>query len=250
MLQPSHLGHAWASTPLRWVTATGVTVMFTLAARVLRGVTNSGAVAGAIACLLLFLGAGPSAFVALVVLFALTWLSTWLGYGRKRELGLAERREGRNGWQVLANLGAAAVASLFYAVVGNKAWLVATAAVLAEAAADTVASEVGQTYGRDAILITTGQSVPSGTDGGITWVGTLSGVAAALILATVAAFCGLVPRAQFWIPAASGIAGAFVDSLLGATLQRRKWMDNETVNLWSTVISAILAYALVAELKG
>ena len=94
----------------------------------------------------------------------MTWLSTRLGYRRKRDLGLAERREGRNGWQVSANLGVAALSSLLYAVTGNQPWLVAAAAALAEAATDTVASEVGQTRGQNAILITTGESVPSGTD--------------------------------------------------------------------------------------
>ncbi len=239
-----YLSHAWASSPLRWLSAVGVTLLFALAARILRGVATSGAMAGALLCLLLFIGAGPSGFVVLAVLFALTWVSTRRGYPRKRELGIAERREGRNGWQVLANLGAAALASLLYAIGGKQAWLVAAAAALVEAAADTVASEVGQTYGAEAILITTGRSVPAGTDGGITWVGTLSGMAAALILTAVAVAGGIVPQAQFWIPAAVGVAGMFVDSLLGATLQRRGWINNEAVNLCGTLIAAALGCVL------
>ncbi len=243
-MQTPYLSHAWAASPLRWLSAGGVTLLFALAARILRGVTTSGAMAGGLACLLLFLGAGPGAFVVLAVLFAVTWVSTRLGYPRKRELGIAERHEGRTGWQVLANLGAAAIASLLYAVRGEQAWLVASAAALVEAATDTVASEVGQTYGARAILITTGRAVPAGTDGGITWIGTLSGIAAALILTAVAVWGGMVPQAQFWIPAAAGVAGMFVDSLLGATVQRRGWISNEAVNLCSTVIAAAVACML------
>jgi uncharacterized protein (TIGR00297 family) len=243
MLTP-FLAHAWASSPLQWMTAAGVTLLFAVAARVLRGVNNSGAAAGALACLLLFLGGGPSAFAALAVLFAMTWLSTRLGYAQKHDLGVAEPREGRNGWQVLANLGAAALSSLLYATSGNRAWLVATAAALAEAATDTVASEVGQTHGQNAILITTGESVPSGTDGGITQIGTLSGIAAGLVVVAVAVLSGMVSRAQFWIPASAGVIGMLVDSVLGATVQRRGWMNNEAVNLWSTLIAAGLAFLL------
>ncbi len=239
-----YLPYAWASSSTRLVTAAVVTLAFAMGARFLRGVNDSGAAAGGAACLLLFIGAGPAAFLALAVLFAMTWLSTRLGCRSKRELGLAEHTEGRHEWQVLANLGAAALASLLYALGGDRAWLVATAATLAEAATDTVASEVGQTYGRDAILITTGQSVPSGTDGGITLVGTLSGIAAALILTAVAVLGGIAPRAQFWIPAATGIAGMFLDSVLGATLQKKGWINNETVNFGSTLVTAALAYAL------
>src|SRR5215467_5245795 len=167
MLTPL-LEHAWASSPLRWATAVGVTMAFALAARLMRGVNTSGAVAGGVACLLLFLGAGPAAFAALAVLFLMTWLSTRLGYRRKRDLGLAEHREGRNGWQVSANLGVSGITALLYAIGGNRAWLFAALAALSEAATDTVASEIGQSRGQNAILITTWKPVPSGTDGGLT----------------------------------------------------------------------------------
>lgn len=244
-----YLTHAWASSPARWAVATAVTVAFAVAARAVRGVSNSGAAAGGLACLLLFLGAGPAAFVTLAVLFAMTWLSTRLGYGRKRELGVAERSEGRNGWQVSANLAVAGTSSLLYGLSGNHAWLVATAAALAEAATDTVASEIGQTRSQNAILITTGESVPSGTDGGITPIGTLCGIAAGLVIVAVAVLGGMVGRGQFWIPASAGVAGMFVDSVLGATLQRRGWMNNEAVNLWGTLASAAMAYALVVHAR-
>jgi len=36
-----------------------------------------------------------------------------------------------------------------------------------------------------------------------------------------------------------------LDSLLGATLQRRNWIDNQTVNLISTLAAAALAYAVL-----
>ncbi len=135
----------------------------------------------------------------------MTWVSTRLGYRRKLALGLAERREGRNAWQVLANLAVAALGSVVFSATGNRVWLVASVAALAEAATDTVASEIGQYRGSDARLITTGERVPAGTDGGITIPGTIAGLAAGLAMAAVATVGGMVLPSQLWIPVASRI---------------------------------------------
>jgi uncharacterized protein (TIGR00297 family) len=240
----SFLGYGWASSPERLAIAAAMTLGFAVLARALRGVNRSGAVAGGLACFLLFAGAGPAAFAALAVLFLMTWMSTRLGYGRKLALGLAERREGRNAWQILANLAVAALGSVVYSATGNRVWLIAALAALAEAATDTVASEIGQYTGPYARLITTWVRVPPGTDGGITIPGSIAGLAAGLVIAAVATVGGMLVPAQLWIPVAAGFAGMLIDSILGATLQRRGWISNQTVNLFATLAAAALAYAI------
>ena len=72
----SLLAHGWASTPERLAIAAGVTLGFAVLAYALRGVNRSGALAGALACFLLFASAGPSAFATLAALFVMTWAST------------------------------------------------------------------------------------------------------------------------------------------------------------------------------
>lgn len=223
-----------------WVPAL-ISFIFAGFGSAVRGVTTSGAVAGALVCLALLIGAGPSGFVALFVVFLLTWTATRLGYARKQGLGTAEPRSGRNGAQVFANLGVAAICALIY----TTAWrdsrlLVAMSAALAEAAADTVSSEIGQAVGGVPRLVTSWKPVPSGTDGAITLAGTAAGVAAAIAV-TLTCVVGLGWHAGP-ICAAAGILGMIADSFLGATLERRGAMGNNTVNFSSTAIAALIAF--------
>jgi uncharacterized protein (TIGR00297 family) len=241
----SFLPSCWANTPERWALVGTVTLAFALLARALHGVNRSGAVAGGLACFLLFAGCGPAAFATLGALFVITWVSTRLGYHRKLTLGLAERREGRNAGQILANLAVAALASVAFGATGRRAFLVATATALAEAATDTGASEIGQYRGSQPRMITNWKHVPAGTDGGITTAGTVAGVAGGLVVAIVAVLGGMIHISEVWIPMAAGTAGMLIDSILGATLQRRGWLSNQSVNFYATMAAAALAFGMV-----
>jgi uncharacterized protein (TIGR00297 family) len=227
-----------------WVAA-AVTVAFTVLARVVRGVSPSGAWAGAIVCFVLYASAGLGAFIALVTVFALTWITTRLGYQRKQKLGTAEKRQGRKASQVLANLGVAAGCAAVFAVSpGRVIFLLAAAAALSEAAADTVSSELGQASTEQARLITTWERVPAGTDGGVTLAGTLAGTGAALLVSVVCVLAHLLPRRWLGVSVAAAVAGMIVDSYLGALLERRQLLNNDSVNLLSTIAAAGLALLL------
>src|SRR5258708_4162612 len=112
---------------------------------------------------LLYACAGPGAFVALVSVFVLSWITTRFGYQQKQRLGPAESREGRPAAQFLANLSVAAFSAVLPSPLRDPAFLIAAAAALSEAAADTVSSEFGQARSMQARLITTWEQVPAGT---------------------------------------------------------------------------------------
>src|SRR5437867_137791 len=98
---------------------------------------------------------------------------------------------------------------------------------------DSLASEIG-VLSRRTVLITNFQRVPPGTDGGISPLGQLSAIGAALYtsvvgwfvlsyLARLYAFTPTLPVAPTYvlIPATIGFLGCQIDSVLGATLERR-----------------------------
>jgi len=230
------------------------TVAFAALARWLRGVTNAGALTGAVSCFILFLAGGPGAFGALITVFALAWIATRFGYSRKQKLGIAERREGRNASQVIANLGIATTCAAMYVLAqghlpgnsarGNAPWLLAMCAALSEAAADTVSSEVGQALGNRARLVTNWASVPAGTNGAVSLIGSLAGIAAAGIVSSVCLLGGLLPDRGLGISVGAAVLGMVVDSFLGASLERRQLLGNNSVNFVSTLSAALSAWLL------
>lgn len=221
-----------------------ITLAFTALARALRGVSRSGAVAGAVVAFLLYLCAGPGAFVLLVSVFVLTFIATRLGLPRKQARGTAEKGDGRTASQVLANLGPAALAAVLFALGGETALLAALAAALAEAAADTASSECGQAASSTARLITSWKQVAAGTDGGISVVGTLAGTVAALLIASIAVALGIVPGKWYSLAIGAALFGMLLDSLLGATLERRRLLNNDGVNFTSNGVAATLAFLI------
>jgi len=194
--------------------------------------------------LALFVTAGAGGFAALVSVFFVTWLSTRLGYRRKQALGIAENASGRSAAQVLANLGAAAGFSVAANVAGYHALLTAAMAALAEAAADTVASECGEALSRRAYLITTMRPVAAGTNGGVSALGTVAGVAAAAMVGAVAGASHVVPPSALPLVVVAAVMGTVVDSLLGATLEERGAIGNSGVNFASTIAAGMIALLL------
>lgn len=222
--------------------AIAITAVFALWARWMKGVTPSGALAGFAVAFAIFLGAGPSGFAIVFGVFLMTAIATRWRHGVKAQHG-KDVSGGRDGWQVLANMFAATmicVACIAYPR-GFYFLMPGFIAALAEAAADTVSSEVGEGVRGGTYLIISFSRVDAGLDGGISLAGTTCGALAALFVGLLTWTTGLLNLQWALLSAACGFAGMLFDSVLGATLERRGLLGNDGVNFVSTVFAADVA---------
>ncbi len=180
----------------------------------------------------------------LLAMLVLTLGASRIGRHRKEAQGTAEPRHGRTASQVAANLGVAALAGSLLYRNGMVLAHVAMLAALGEAAADTLASELGQLAAAPPRMLLTGRVAAPGTDGAVSVPGTLAGLAGAALLALLARWCFALPWWGCALGFGAAVFGLFFDSVLGQLLERRGWLNNDAVNFLSTAASAALALAI------
>ena len=207
---------------------------------------------------------GDVTWLLLLLFFLLSsFLATRYRFALKEAMGVQEGARGeRRASNVLAN-GIAPMAVAALSVLGLS-WFprdvsgILFLSALAVAGSDTLASEIG-VLSRKAVLITTFRRVPPGTDGGVSALGTLSAFGAAFytaligwfVLAVLARAYGFPPTmpmesAFLIIPAIVGFVGCQIDSVIGATLERRGLVNKKTTNLIATSAGLALGWLFLA----
>ena len=154
---------------------------------------------------------------------------------------------------------------------------------MASVNADTWATEIGALSRTAPRSITSGKPVAPGTSGGVTPLGSLAALAGAVFIGALSALLAAAPlpmaaagtpvataAAMIGAAAVAGLAGAFADSLLGATGQAMfrcricgseteraahcgsatehvrgfAWLNNDRVNLLSSLAAGAIAYMI------
>ena len=227
-------------------------LMLTLAvgavARWFGAVSGSGLVAGLFVGTTVSVGLGAPGLGIVGGFFVLGTVATRWRLKEKKRRGLAEPGGGARGaGRVLAKgavgtlLALAALHPHFDPLLSRAAFVGAFAA----AAADTVGTEVGQILGRRPVrLLPPGRAEP-GTEGAVSFQGTLAALLAAAAVAAIALPAQLaLLRSLPWI-ALGGLGGSLVESLLAPVL-RRVPHRGLAGNLVTTAAGAALAAAGVA----
>ncbi len=201
---------------------------------------------------------GDVTWLLLLLFFLLSsFLATRYRFALKEALGVQEGKRGeRRSTNVLAN-GVAPVAvsllSYFSILIPRDLGGLVFISVLAVAGADTLASEIG-VLSPNAYLISTGERVSPGTDGGVSVLGEACALVAAaytaifgwLVLGVLAPLFSLpatMPSGSvlLLLPMVVGFLGCQIDSVLGATLERRGIIGKRSVNLVSTSLGGVIA---------
>jgi uncharacterized protein (TIGR00297 family) len=255
-----------------------------------QGALTVSGVVGAIVVGTLIVGFGGWAWGLLLVAFFAS--SSLLSLYRQADKGAVSGKfakgQRRDLGQTLANGGLGVLLALAYHLSSHPIWLAAFVGAMATVNSDTWATEIGVLSRQSPRLVTTGQAVPPGTSGGVTRNGSLAALGGGLFIG----WCALlfiagerlalgqpISSAMVWpllpIGGVSGLAGAFFDSLLGASVQRIyycqvcnteteqavhrcgsrsyplrgwSWLNNDMVNFISSGIGALVAAGLAAWL--
>lgn len=219
----------------------------------------SGALAGVLSGLLMILFGGIGWFALLIVFFVLGTLFTKYKYAYKVEIGAAQNNKGSRGYRnVFGNCLIPLIFVVAYGAFGSfdvpylghidrNIFIMGYLGAMATATADTLASEIGSTYRGQPRMITTLKKVKAGTDGAVSMLGEGAALFGSVAIAVVAIAMGVAGPdlwVAFLLAVLSGFLGTNIDSVLGATLQQRKVLTNEGVNLFATLAGGIIATGL------
>ena len=235
---------------VRLVLAIAVNLVLAMTALGLKMVSRSGAAVGIPLGVAVYIGYGYKSFLLMFLFFVLGSVATRLGYAKKAARGVAEYRKGARSWREAA---ANSLAGAFFAILvitthHEAAFLMALIAAFAEAAGDTVSSEIGQWISSRAYLITTFKPVPAGENGGVSLGGSIAGFAATTMVVGAGFGLGLCGKGGALIALTGAVAGNVLDSLLGATLERRGLVTNGIVNFASTSFAGAVALSIALHM--
>ncbi len=188
-------------------------------------------------------------FLLLLTFYLLGGGFTKYKYRYKQSLGIAQGKGGARGYKnVFSNSLVAIVASIGYTIFPHAAniFLYIYLGSVATATGDTLASEIGTTYKGKPRMITTLKEVEPGVDGGVSSLGEIAAIFGSMVIALFALLVGVIEIDQYYllgmsIITISGFVGTNIDSLLGATMQKRGILSNNGVNLAATIAGGVVA---------
>ncbi|MDW7733470.1 MAG: TIGR00297 family protein, partial [Methanolobus sp.] len=188
-------------------------------------------------------------FILLLTFFILGGIFTKYKYKYKKSIGIAQSKGGVRSYEnVFSNSTAALVLAICYGIYPQYAELIIFAylGTVATATGDTLASEIGTTAHTQPIMITTLKPTRTGVDGAVTVLGEFAAIFGSMVIGILPVIFGRVDDAAMviLITTAGGFLGTNIDSLLGATLQKRGLLSNSGVNFVATFAGAVVSGAL------
>ena len=234
----------------------------------------------------IYYGSGSLIWFGLLLTFFIssTFWSKWKKRAKAKFDLMYEKGGRRDAAQVFANGGIGMVLCMANAFYPHPAWLLFFLGVMGTVNADTWATEIGSLSRSAPRSILSGKKVPAGTSGAVSLLGSFAAASGALLIGAAAMiflYISTDPSLSYpytWplllVLCASafigGLTGAFMDSLLGATIQASyvctncghatektvhcgkptrltrgaRWMTNDLVNGLSSVVGGLVSFLL------
>jgi len=202
---------------------------------------------------------GHIIWVGMLLLFmSASFIATKFKYDAKKARGVAEGREGTRG---AINVAANGLVPTMICIMGYLSGLggyidikytgLVFITAISSAASDTMASEIGVFSDKVVLITNPRMRVSPGTDGGISLLGEFAAFGAAsfvsLVYWVVSYPFGIVPEegCMLFLPIIFGFIGCQIDSILGATLERRKIIGKHAVNFLSSMFASFLVLFVI-----
>jgi len=270
-----------------WIVGALCALLVSGAAYRKQSLSLSGMIAAAVMGTVYYAAGNLFWFGLLLIFFITSTAFSKFRGDRKRDLEKSYAKTGRrDAGQVFANGGIGMLACIGNALWPDPAWAWFFVGSMAAVTADTWATEWGGLSKTPPRSVLTWKPLPAGTSGGVSRLGSfaalvgalLIGAAAQILLDLTAGGSGTNGTAAYFaslwrwtvIGGFAGFAGAFADSLLGATLQRMqrcpkcgksvevnthcgtatlplrglRWMNNDAVNVLSALAAGFIAWGL------
>ena len=232
--------------PLYWPKSLSIIWALSLLSIFSGRVNFTGTIAGGLLATAIFLGGGWNAFSLLVTFFVVGTLATQFKFSWKVSMELAQAGGGKRGViHAVSNVGVAATCCFLGWLTPEIAFLAKgmAAASLAAALSDTMSSELGNVYGSRFYNILGFKKDTRGADGVVSPEGTLFGLLGSTVIAVQ--YGALIdPTINVLWVFIGGFGGNILDSVLGASFQRKGLLNNHEVNIFNTLFGAV-TYAVL-----
>jgi len=194
-------------------------------------------------------------YILLVAFFIFGGGCTKYKFKQKKAAGLAESKTGIRSYEnVFSNSIWALIIAVLYGILYQHpdfGWLAAPlvfayVGAVATATGDTMASEIGVTAKGPTYMITNFRKARPGEDGGVSLLGEFAALVGSVVIGLMAFGFGIIDSLglSLLVAVAGGFLGTNIDSILGAVLQKRGYLTNSGVNIVSTLLGAIISFAL------
>ncbi len=184
-----------------------------------RLLSRSGAVATFLLASLLYGIGGLRWTIPILAFFLLSSVLSKIGSSRKASLeSVFEKSDQRDYAQVAANGGVAGILIVLTYLFPHSDFYPLYLGSVAAVTADTWGTEIGLLTAGEPILISTFRRVKRGTNGGMTILGVVAGIVGAAVIG-LSSFAWTESWKFVLRLVLAGVAGALIDSILGATVQ-------------------------------